>query len=286
LDFPWYLFIVLFSISILLGRGLKVRVPGQWITALVVVLVFTISFWGGASLSLSGAYRLVWLSLAYSLTSILLTYAVGLSMGGKRSGSGGAIRGSPPLPVIASAVVGLGLGRVLSEVASNTSLVVEVELILLAVMVGLSIGPQVSQRTLVQGARLGVMASLASILGSAASGLLCSILLGVKVNLSLGIAMGMGWYTLDGPLIASASTPSLGLVAFLSNFLREQLTFLLVPVLRGSPISLIAMGGATTMDDTLPLYVGSLGESYGIPSVVNGVILTILVPIVVPIVLL
>jgi uncharacterized membrane protein YbjE (DUF340 family) len=48
---------------------------------------------------------------------------------------------------------------------------------------------------------------------------------------------------------------------------------------------LISVGGATTMDDTLPVYVSVLGRDYSVASISNGLLLTVVVPIVVPLVL-
>jgi uncharacterized membrane protein YbjE (DUF340 family) len=77
-------------------------------------------------------------------------------------------------------------------------------------------------------------------------------------------------------------------VGFLSNFLREQLAFVFLPnFLKGkfSPIGAIAVGGATSMDVTLPLYVEIFnGGEYAISAMINGFILTLIIPIIEPLI--
>ncbi len=52
-----------------------------------------------------------------------------------------------------------------------------------------------------------------------------------------------------------------------------------------SPYSAIAVGGATSMDTTLPLYIGLLGDEYVITAVFSGVTLTAVIPIILPLML-
>ncbi|MCL1984971.1 MAG: lysine exporter LysO family protein, partial [Betaproteobacteria bacterium] len=53
-----------------------------------------------------------------------------------------------------------------------------------------------------------------------------------------------------------------------------------------SPFAPIAAGGATSMDTCLPMIVASSGERYGIVAVFSGIVLTVLVPLLVPLFLL
>ncbi|MGC8598087.1 MAG: lysine exporter LysO family protein, partial [Thermocladium sp.] len=158
------------------------------------------------------------------------------------------------------------------------------ELYVLAGVVGLSLGSELGRGVLAAGLN-GVKAVTYAVAGSILAGLLLSLLLRVPMRVSLAVALGFGWYTFDGPTVAAYAGPYLGVLAFLANFFREQLTFILVPFLPGSPASLISMGGATTMDDTLPLYASILGRQYSVTAMVNGLLLTLMVPIIVPLVL-
>ncbi len=68
-----------------------------------------------------------------------------------------------------------------------------------------------------------------AVAGSLLAGLVLSPILRVPLRASLAVALGFGWYTFDGPAVAAYAGPYLGVMAFLANFLREQLTFAVVP---------------------------------------------------------
>ncbi len=78
-----------------------------------------------------------------------------------------------------------------------------------------------------------------------------------------------------------------GTLAFLANVFRELISFITIPWLvryaRGT--AAIAIGGATTMDTTLPILARSLSPNMAIAAFINGVIVSLLVPIVIPIIL-
>jgi uncharacterized membrane protein YbjE (DUF340 family) len=58
------------------------------------------------------------------------------------------------------------------------------------------------------------------------------------------------------------------------------------PVLarRFSKVGVLAVGGAATLDNTLPLYTALYGSSFALYAFVNGVILTALVPVMVSVI--
>jgi len=282
-----FLFIIVFALAMIAGRILPPSVgkaADKLLMPTVLALIFTISMWGGGELtSLSKVTRLVAYSLAYSIAIVLVTYAVGMLIS-RGWGRGRAVaRGRAPLVFILTLVVGWVVGAFTRiPIVSNA---VEPELMVLASVVGLSTGRVITLRSIAAGGRVGLMASLAALIGSSLTGLALSRLLGVGLNVSLAVALGMGWYTFTGPTVALYAGPYYGLLAFLTNFLREQLTYVVVPFMPGSPEALISVGGATTMDDTLPVYVSVLGRDYSVASISNGLLLTVVVPIVVPLVL-
>lgn len=103
---------------------------------------------------------------------------------------------------------------------------------------------------------------------------------------SLGISSGFGWYSLSGILITDLGFPLLGSIAFLSNVFRESLTFFLVPLFgklgRLWYYPAVCAGGATTMDVTLPLLSSEFGSALTIPTMYHGVVMTLLVPLLIP----
>lgn len=282
-----FMFIVVFAASIIIGKLTPVAVSkasDKLVMPIVIILIFTISLWGGGQLiSVSGAGFLIAYSLTYALLSVALSYVVGVMMRERRRNGSFRPMSKAPLVFIVTLTVGWLLGAVLHVVGVGS--IVEAELIALAGIIGLSSSRVMSIKSLIAGGRIGVQAGVSALLGSVIAGSLLSFIFNIRLNTSLAIALGMGWYTFTGPVVALYAGPYYGLLAFLSNFLREQLTFILVPFIPGSPQALISIGGATTMDDTLPVYVSVLGKDYSVASISNGLLLTILVPIIVPLVL-
>ncbi|MCI4356600.1 MAG: lysine exporter LysO family protein [Thermoplasmata archaeon] len=110
----------------------------------------------------------------------------------------------------------------------------------------------------------------------------------VPAGASLATAGAFGWYSLAGPLVAGRLGASLGLFAFLANFLRENLTMLAAPWAgpRVSGAGLAAMGGATSMDTTLYFATRYGGEGAGTIALATGIVLTLVAGLVVPVLLL
>jgi len=125
---------------------------------------------------------------------------------------------------------------------------------------------------------------LVTIVGTLAGSLGTLAFDGMTPGRSFALASGFGWYSLSGVLIANLGDPMLGAASFLSNLLRETLAFLAVPLLRltGRPESGIGVAGATSMDVTLPVIGDAWGPSFIPLSVAHGVILSLLVPFLVP----
>lgn len=69
----------------------------------------------------------------------------------------------------------------------------------------------------------GVVAG--SILGGFAAGLL----LGLPIWKGAAVASGLGWYSLGGVMLTELAGPTLGGMAFLSNLMRELLSFFSIP---------------------------------------------------------
>lgn len=94
------------------------------------------------------------------------------------------------------------------------------------------------------------------------------------------IGAGFGYYSFSGIYISKVSGESMGIIALLANIIREVLTLVLAPlfVKYFGKIAPIAAGGATTSDTTLPVIVKYSGKEYVLSSVINGIVLTLLVP--------
>ena len=123
-----------------------------------------------------------------------------------------------------------------------------------------------------------------AILGSLLGGLALGPLLSLSTGKALALAAGFGWYSLSGVLITNMGDPVLGSAAFLANMLREGIALLTIPLLGRLRLSEIAIGvaGATSMDVTLPLIGRSCGPELVPLALTNGAALSLLVPVLVP----
>jgi uncharacterized membrane protein YbjE (DUF340 family) len=123
-----------------------------------------------------------------------------------------------------------------------------------------------------------------TIAGSLAGGLALALALGQRAGRGLALAAGFGWYSLSGVLLIQLDGPVLGATAFLANLLRETMSLLLIPLLARTrfPFLAIGVGGATSMDVTLPLIEVSCGPRAVPLAIASGAVLSALVPVLVP----
>ncbi len=121
------------------------------------------------------------------------------------------------------------------------------------------------------------------IIGSLFGGLICSFIVGHDLNDSLAIASGLGWYSLAGIAIADLAGAELGSIAFLSNILRELLTFLVIPFIAKymNDYACIAPAGATSEDTALPMLIKYTRPAIVVLAIFNGIVCTIAVPIII-----
>jgi uncharacterized membrane protein YbjE (DUF340 family) len=278
-------FILLYLVSIALGR--KVRIPPVMSDAVVLALIFTISYWGGVEVSSQAVGKIVYLSLFSSVVVVVVTYFIGSLVKLEVKEGKAKVALLTQLKYLLPLVVGIALGIPL-KFSLPFDQIIDWELYLLAVVIGISVGRELSVEVLRRITGLAVFSILVAVTGAVVSSVFLYFL-GIKpFNLALAVSLGSGWYSYTGPVVAKFYGPVYGVIGFLVNFLREQLTFSLVPVflkLRSSPLGAIAVGGATSMDTTLGFYVEVLGSEYGVGAMINGVILTLAVPVVLPLVL-
>ena len=105
--------------------------------------------------------------------------------------------------------------------------------------------------------------------------------IGIVIGSLLGGTAGMGWYSLSGVLLTDLISAEIGTIAFLSNILREILTFLLIPVLAKylNGYTAIAPAGATSSDTSLSILMKYTDEEVAMMAVINGVLCTSFIPI-------
>lgn len=97
---------------------------------------------------------------------------------------------------------------------------------------------------------------------------------------SLAIGSGFGYYSLSSIFITEYRGAALGTVALLANIVRELLTLLASPLLARwfGPLAPISVGGATSMDTTLPIITRYSGKDLATLSVFHGFCMDFSVP--------
>lgn len=127
-----------------------------------------------------------------------------------------------------------------------------------------------------------LLAPLSAILGTYLGVALALVFVpGVGLRESLAVGSGFGYYSLASVLTAHMGGKTLGVIALLANMAREFITLIGTPFLARyfGRLAPIASGGATSMDTTLAIITRSMGTEYAAISVVNGVVLTVLAPL-------
>lgn len=192
--------------------------------------------------------------------------------------------------IICFFLTGLILGRVdfvpVFFIENNLS---SYALYLLMFLVGIGIGADSKSFSVLKSAKFKIfLVPICVVFGSFIGILLVSPFVSI-VNLkdSIAIGAGFGYYSLSSIFITELSGETAGVIALVSNILREIITLLVTPLFSKyfGKLAPIASGGATSMDTTLPIITKYVGTNYAIISVFSGTILTILVPFLVPFIL-
>ncbi|BCS92877.1 hypothetical protein L3N51_00766 [Metallosphaera sp. J1] len=279
---------LIYVVALGLGKVLGKSFP-KVSDAVVLVLIFSIALWGGSQVisgnTLSG---IVLDSLLLSAFVVLVTFAVGLVFNKRVNIKGKISLVYTQFKYGAPLVLGLLTGF-LARPSLDYSQIIVYELYVLALVIGFNIGSEIKFRAILHVTKEALVTTLVVILGAVVCAL-ASFGLGLLPNLKLALVMflGAGWYSYTGPIVSTYYGPIYGVIAFLTNFFREQLAFLVVPVLvkaKPNPYSAIAIGGATSMDTTLGLYSSIFSGEYSISAMMSGALLTLVIPIILPLIL-
>ena len=181
-------------------------------------------------------------------------------------------------------ILGITCGQLffLPKTVEFFSQVADYALILLMFSVGISVGENKLLFRKMQEYNVRVLViPIGIVIGSLLGGIAGSIALQMPLRESLCISAGMGWYSLSGVLLTDLISAEIGTIAFLSNILREILTFLLIPVLAKylNGYTAIAPAGATSSDTSLSILMKYTDEEAAMMAVINGVLCTSFIPI-------
>ncbi len=158
-------------------------------------------------------------------------------------------------------------------------------LYILMFLVGISIGADHRSLLLIreQGIRLFLL-PMATIAGTFA-GILAVIHFvdGLGVREGLAVGAGFGYYSLSSILITQMHSEALGVIALLSNIIREIITLIMAPAMAicFGKLAPVSAAGATSMDTSLPIITTASGKEFSVIALFHGILLTMLVPILV-----
>ncbi|WP_107860721.1 LysO family transporter [Neisseria weaveri] len=274
--------------------GFFIRLPKAYLPAvdrLLTVLVYMILALIGVSLSrvenlggqiqtIAGAAVLLFVCVIGMNLSVLMwfdrRYPWQTSGGGKKSRV--SVAGS--IKQMGCVVSGFALGVALPEFLLPPENLGTYCLMLMVLLVGVQLSSSGVRLRQVLVNKRGVQTSIGIILSSLAGGLLFSALMpGVSWIKGLALASGFGWYSLSGIVMTEAYGPVWGSVALLNDLSREFFALVFIPILmRRYPSAAVGVGGATSMDFTLPV-IQSAGGLQVVPLAISfGFIVNVIAP--------
>lgn len=185
------------------------------------------------------------------------------------------------LAVVIGGIVGLFVPDSWYALSDNW---LTVGLCLLLFFVGIDIGKNKNVlKDLKRSGALFFLIPIGVAVGSLIGAFIIGAILGYPLHESGAIGSGLGWYTLSSIIIAPYSA-ELSVLAFLTNVVREIIAIMMIPLVAKYVgfYEAIAPAGATAMDTTLPIVSRNTNSETAVLSFSTGLILSTLVPILVP----
>lgn len=184
-------------------------------------------------------------------------------------------------------LIGLGLGYLFNSFINfNISLIINLGLYLLLFFIGIDIGTNKNvlndlKRLNKKILFLPFITMVASLLGGAVA----SLILPLSLGESVAVSSGMGWYSFSAIELSKVSV-ELGGIAFLANIFRELLAIFMIPFIakKIGAFESVSIAGATAMDSVLPVINKSNTAEISIVAFYSGLVISIAVPILVPLI--
>ena len=170
---------------------------------------------------------------------------------------------------------------------SGAGLAIKIGLCILLLFVGIDLGLDGTVIESIRTVGFRILAfPLATVLGTLAGALIAGLLLELTPREALAVSAGFGWYTLAPGIIMDAGYLTASAISFLHNVMREMTAILFIPLVasRIGYIETTCMPGAAAMDVCLPIVEKATKGEIAVYSFVSGVILSVLVPILVPLI--
>ena len=290
--------ITLISVMIPLFAGFAIRVPKPYLPLIdkgLGWLVYVILLLIGISLAQVDnlGKQIGWIALSAALLFVLVIGAnlaalmwfdrahpwlrAGKTGGGRKARV--SISGS--LKQGACVLAGFLLGTSLPEFWLPPESSGTYALMLLVLLVGIQLRSSgITLRQVLINKR-GVQTSVLVCLSALLAGLLFAALMPqVSWSQGLALASGFGWYSLSGIVMTEAYGPVWGSVALLNDLAREFFALVFIPLLmRHHPSAAVGVGGATSLDFTLPVIQSSGGLEVVPLAISFGFIINVISPV-------
>ncbi len=190
-----------------------------------------------------------------------------------------SIRGS--LAQVVCVVIGMVIGYFLPEGYLPPENTMTVLLMILILLVGIGLkGSGITLKEVLLNRR-GVEMSVIFTFAVLAGGLFFALLFSeVSWTKGLALASGFGWYSLSAIVMTEAYGVIWGSVALFNDLIREFFALLFIPVfMRKSPSASVGLGGATSLDFTLPIIQQSGGLKVVPLAISFGFLINIVSPV-------
>lgn len=186
------------------------------------------------------------------------------------------------LIIVAFFAAGILCGRadVLPQwVSSSTVSMTALCALLLCVGMGIGSNPDMKSEFRSLNPRVALL-PLATILGSWAGAAIAFLVLQRTITDCFAISSGFAYYSLSSIFLTEYRGIELGTIALVANLVRKAITLLGTPLLARlfGPLAPISVGGATTMDTTLPIITHTCGQRFTILAIFHGFIVDFSVP--------
>ena len=188
--------------------------------------------------------------------------------------------------IVIAVAAGMGIGYFVFSGRSTAwcGTIIDVGLYILLFLVGIDMGQQGNVLENIRSAGFKVLlVPGAVVIGTLLFSFVGSFLLPLRIKETVAAAAGFGWYSLAPTLLAPYSL-TLSAIAFLSNVLREIFSIIAIPFVARSIgyLECVSLPGAAAMDTVLPVIVGATHERITVYAFLSGLILSLLVPVLVP----
>ncbi len=190
------------------------------------------------------------------------------------------------LQVVVALVASTALGWLLTSHLDPAHAAYVWPLNLLLLLIGLDTGMRRDElRSQLRQARSALWVTGATLMSATVAGALLSWLPGLTPAAAIAGAWGSGFYSVTGPVIGDLAGPQAGAIVFVGNLLRESFAICVIGLLPavGVPVgAAAALGGATSMDSSLPFLTRAYGTEGTLVGIGTGLLLSLLVPVAVP----